>query len=302
MSYPLLFGEILYDHFSDGSWVLGGAPFNAAWHLKGFGFNPRILSNIGRDRLGDQIIAEVDAWQLDRSLIQRDDKHSTGAVEITLEAGQPTFDIVEDVAYDHIDTEVVLPALIEKPPALLYHGTLAIRHSVSRKGLLALRNAIRSPVFVDINLRPPWWNEAVLEQILTGTTWLKLNQDELEAIGTIKHCGDGDHLSQAQSLLERYNMEAIIVTLGDKGAFIVDRRGTYHSAPVQVTKLVDTVGAGDGFSAVAIAGLLNGWEYPEILKQATIFAAEICRQRGAISTDSEFYRRFAPEGLNATTR
>lgn len=300
MSYPLLFGEILYDHFSDGSCVLGGAPFNTAWHLKGFGFNPRILSRIGRDRLGDEIIAAIDAWQLDGSLIQCDDQHPTGTVEVTLEAGQPTFDIVEDVAYDHIDAEAACPDLHENPPALLYHGTLAIRHSTSRNSLLKLRAETSCPVFVDINLRPPWWDETVLDQILSGTTWLKLNQDELEAIGEINHCGNSDRLSQAEALLEQYNMEAIIVTLGDKGAFIIDRSTHYRCEPAAVTNLVDAVGAGDGFSAVIIAGLLNGWEYPEILAQATGFAAEICRQRGAISIDSEFYRRFAPEGLNAT--
>jgi len=299
MSYPLIFGEILYDQFSDGNHTLGGAPFNVAWHLKGLGLEPRILSCIGRDRLGDEIMAQVASWQLDSSFIQRHEDYPTGSVKISLDAGQPTFDIVEDVAYDHINAKQVMPSILMDPPDLLYHGTLAIRQAAARETLLTLRNKIDAPVFVDINLRPPWWDATTLDQILSGTTWLKLNQDELHAISHTSHSRGDELASQARALLVRFDLSAVIVTLGDKGAFIVDNSNYYHSDPVQVSDMVDAVGAGDGFSAVVIAGLLNKWGYPLILERAVEFAAEVCRRRGAINMDNEFYSRFAPEGINA---
>ena len=288
MTYPLIFGEILYDQFTD-SQVLGGAPFNVAWHLQGLGLRPKIVSRIGKDVLGDQILQEIHAWQLDDSYIQRDEKHATGTVKITLDHGQPTFNITEDVAYDHISPENILSSILKNPPSLVYHGSLAIRQPTSRNTLLELREKLGCPVFVDINMRAPWWDSTMIDEILPGTNWLKLNEQELQIITDHKTNEESELSVSAQKLLKKYQLDAIIVTLGERGAFIVDASDYYHSEPVQVTNLVDAVGAGDGFSAVSIAGLLQGWEYPLILNRATAFAAQICQQRGAINTDKEFY-------------
>jgi len=290
MTYPLIFGEILFDQFTD-SQVLGGAPFNVAWHLQGLGLKPKIVSRIGKDDLGDQIMQEIHAWQLDDSYIQRDDEHATGTVKITLDQGQPTFNITEDVAYDHIGSEDILSGILKNPPSLVYHGSLAIRQQTSRNTLLQLRKKLACPVFVDINMRAPWWDSSMLDEILTGTSWLKLNEQELQII-TDNQTGDEQELEvSARNLLKEYQLQAIIVTLGERGAFIVDASSCYRSKPAQVTSLVDAVGAGDGFSAITILGLLQGWNYSQILNRATAFAAQICQQRGAINTDRDFYAR-----------
>ena len=287
MSYPLIFGEILYDQFDDGTRILGGAPFNVAWHLHGFGLSPKILSRIGQDEFGKNIQQEISSWQLDSTLIQHDNGHATGTVNITLHKGQPTFDIVEDVAYDHIQLEDSIPAIIKNPPSIFYHGSLAARQSVSRETLLQLRKITRCPIFVDINLRAPWWDKNTLDQLVAGTTWLKINQDELVLL---TDSGKNKNLElKARELLEKYNLKAVIVTMGDKGAFIIDSTDCYSTEPVHVSQIVDAVGAGDGFSAVAIVGLLLGWDFPMILNRAVDFAAKICQQRGAIPTDRDFY-------------
>ena len=290
MTYPLIFGEILYDQFPDGA-VLGGAPFNVAWHLQGFGLGPKIVSRVGNDALGQQILREMQNWGMDASAIQLDEQHATGTVKVTLDEGQPEYDITHDVAYDHINIDDLLPALKGKPPSLVYHGSLAARHVNSRSALMAMKQNLQSPVFVDINLRAPWWKRDVLDELLSKASWLKINEHELMLLSDTRTGNENVLLDQAQSVRQKYNLSAVIVTLGERGAYIMDDNECYRSEPVPVDNLVDAVGAGDGFSAVTIAGLLQGWAFPLILQRATAFAAAICQQRGAINTDPGFYSR-----------
>jgi len=292
MSYPLIFGEILFDQFEDGSQVLGGAPFNVAWHLQGFGLKPKILSGIGTDALGDEIIAAARDWDMDTTLIQQDESYPTGTVQVKLESGQPTFDIVSDVAYDHISLGSFLKDLKKEPPGIFYHGSLAARAAESRQTLLNIRENITCPVFIDINLRPPWFDLSLIDTLLYKATWLKLNKDELNALVGVSTKSKADLQTQATTLLNNHKLKAIIVTLGAEGAFILDSDNCYQSKPARVDSMVDTVGAGDGFSAVTIAGLSKQWDYPLILERASEFAARICEQRGAINMDKDFYQRF----------
>lgn len=294
MTYPLIFGEILYDQFPDGE-VLGGAPFNVAWHLQGFGLHPKIVSRIGKDSLGERILAEIRKWKLDEQNVQVDEQYATGTVKVTLAQGQPAFDITHDVAYDHINVETLWPVLKNDPPSLLYHGSLAARHSSSRSALMEIKQMLDSPVFVDVNLRTPWWDHALVEQLLANTQWLKLNEDELATLMKQDIHSDDELIGLTQQFRKQYGLRAIIVTMGARGALIIDETDCYRCEPVPIANLVDTVGAGDGFSAVTIAGLLQGWDYPLILQRATAFAAAICQQRGAINTDPEFYSRQVSE-------
>lgn len=292
MSYPLIFGEILFDQFEDGSQVLGGAPFNVAWHLQGLGLNPKILSGVGNDVFGDEILAAAHGWNMDTALIQQSDSYSTGTVQVRLESGQPTFDIVSDVAYDHISPGSLQNDLTLEPPGIFYHGSLAARASESRQTLLNIRENMVCPVFIDINLRPPWTDLSLVDMLIHKTTWLKLNKDELNELVGSNANSVSDLQTQAAILLKKYRLKAIIVTLGAGGAFILDSDNCYQSKPSRVDNMVDAVGAGDGFSAVTITGLLKQWDYPLILERASEFAARICEQRGAISRDIDFYQRF----------
>lgn len=285
MNYPLIFGEVLFDQFADGSVVLGGAPFNVAWHLTALGCRPLMLSRIGQDPLGTRVQSAMQDWGMPQELLQHDSVKATGTVDVVLQQGQPSFQIVPDVAYDHIALPASLATLQAAPPALLYHGTLAVRAATSRDTLLTLRNTLATPVFMDINLRAPWWRQEFLPTLLKDTHWLKLNQDELQQLAP----AGGDIVTQARALLSRYAMRAVIVTRGEEGAFVVTPDALFTSAPARVAKVQDTVGAGDGFSAIVITGILLNWDWQATLDRASEFAARICEQRGATIQDKDFY-------------
>lgn len=281
---PLLFGEVLFDQFPDGARVLGGAPFNVAWHLRALGLAPWVVSRVGTDGAGDEILAAMGAWDLDPSGIQRDPRRPTGQVRVQLAEGQPRFEILPDQAYDAIslpDADA-LPAV-----ALLYHGSLALREPTSRHSLATLRARSIAPVLVDVNLRTPWWERTAVDNLLDGARWCKLNQEELVAL-----VGLGDPLPAARRLLGRHSLAGVFVTLGGAGAAAVTADGFEDVQPAPQTELADTVGAGDAFAAVLVAGLLQDWPLPLILGRAQQLAAAVCGLRGAVAPDPGFYEGF----------
>ena len=131
---PLIFGEVLFDRFPDSSVVLGGAPFNVAWHLHAFGLKPLMVSRIGNDALGRRVEAAMRDWGMDCSGMQTDSTHPTGSVEVSFVEGEPSYEIAQGVAYDFIDASV-LPQP-DDGEWLLYHGSLALRHSCSAAALI----------------------------------------------------------------------------------------------------------------------------------------------------------------------
>jgi fructokinase len=197
---PCLFGEVLFDVFPDGREILGGAPFNVAWHLRGFGLEPLLISRVGEDAPGRRIRAAMAAWGMRLDGLQTDPERPTGRVAVSLKAGEPIFDIVANSAWDFIAADE-LPDL---NPSLIYHGSLALRHPVSATALDRLlagtgasgfryRHGDRSlgqgggatprPLrFIDVNLRPPWWQPGVVRCLLDDADWAKLNQDELACL------------------------------------------------------------------------------------------------------------------------
>ncbi len=285
MKQPVIYGEVLFDRFPDGSAVLGGAPFNVAWHLQGFGLQPLFISRIGRDAAGDAVLEAMGSWGMDLAGIQRDGVHPTGAVQVSLHDGQPEFDILPGQAYDYIDASAV-PATGEA--SLIYYGTLIARSGVSRESLEIVKRKYRAPGFVDINLRPPWWNADVVEHALRDARWVKLNHDELNTL--LGHELEPAALTDAaRDLCQRHELEFAIVTLGDAGAGIVSQERSEFAQSPRVENLVDTVGAGDAFSAVSIVGLTQGWPLDVLLRRALAFAARICEQRGATRNDPALY-------------
>lgn len=278
-----IFGEVLFDCFPDGEKVLGGAPFNVAWNLRALGQNPRFVSRLGQDAEGTEVRQAMADWGMDASAVQSDTEHGTGVVSVSLEDGEPSYDIVSDRAYDHIDAA----ALPDAPPGLLYHGTLALRQPASRAALDRLRSQTGA-VFVDVNLRAPWWQREETLALVQGASWVKLNGDELRDLGD----GTEDD-SAANRFRERYGLELLIVTHGARGA-IAYRSG---SPPLSVTPTstgtaVDPVGAGDAFASVILLGLTRQWPLETTLKRAQDFAAAVVGLRGATSSDAAFYGRF----------
>jgi len=278
-----VFGEVLFDHFPDGSTVLGGAPFNVAWHLQAFGMAPRLVSRVGDDPAGARVRAAMSAWGMTTADLQTDPERPTGRVEVNFNDGEPGYEIVADCAYDHI-------ALVSSAPCrLLYHGSLAARSPVSARSLLDLRAAGPQTVFIDVNLRPPWWQPGQVRDLLAGADWVKLNSDELALLGD----GSGTR-GAGQAFLGRYGLQGLLVTRGARGADLLLASGEQiHVAPLPDTPVVDTVGAGDAFASVMLLGLLSDWPLGTALERAQQFAAALVGRRGATIAEREFYRSFA---------
>lgn len=280
-----IFGEVLFDCFPGGEKVLGGAPFNVAWHLQAFGQSPCFISRIGADSAGDTILKGMQQWGMGCQTLQRDDQHPTGKVTITLEAGEPTYEIVADVAYDFIDATLVK----EIHPTMLYHGSLGLRNQAARAALEQLKKNRPQRIFMDVNLRDPWWkSEDVLEWV-SDADWVKLNEVELALL----HGSSAGNLTAAIEFKRRHDLEGIVVTLGAKGALVLFR----DEAPIQITpernlNLVDTVGAGDALTSVILLGLILDWPIAMTLERAQLFASAIVGQRGAVVTESAFYQTF----------
>jgi len=280
---PVIFGEVLFDCFEDGSRVLGGAPFNVAWHLQAFACDPLLISRVGDDPMGRQIRETMLHWGMSTAGLQLDSACPSGEVKVSLQTGQPSFDIVAERAYDHIDPDTIPPLA----PSLIYHGSLALRQPESAAALGKLLQQYQAPVFMDVNLRPPWWNEKQVATLLDQARWVKVNDSELETL-----VDESDSLEQkAGILIERHDLTWLIVTLGAGGAFSLDDSGAFvETKPATETAVVDTVGAGDAFAAVCIIGLLKDWPHPLIIERAQQFAALLVGQRGATINDPGTYQ------------
>ena len=294
---PIIFGEVLFDAFPDGNRVLGGAPFNVAWHLQGFGVSPLFISRIGNDSAGEQVRAAMAGWGMDMSGVQIDDVHPTGVVSVTFDDGSPCFEILPEQAYDFIDADDALAAVVDTHPALLYSGTLAVRNLQSATALQALRKHIARH-FVDINLRPPWWQLDAVARSATGAAWLKLNDEEMAALNNEASLDNEQLHFYARRMADAYGFEQLVVTLGAKGAFILHEGESIHAAPEPVADLVDTVGAGDALASVIVFGLLNEWPPAKALSCAVEFAAAICTKQGATVNDPAFYDQFKKRWLS----
>lgn len=283
----MVFGEVLFDHFPDGSVVLGGAPFNVAWHLQAFGLSPLFISRVGNDPLGRQIKTHMTEWGMNTSGLQLDSFHPTGTVDVTIEHGEPAYDIVEGCAYDFIDRDAI-PPLADR--GFLYHGTLAIRNGVSEEALKVIKEEHSFSIFVDVNLRPPWWNMACVNVALTDSHWVKLNEDELREIASKESANEGIERLAAE-LVANFALEGVIITQGKRGAFVLTAAGErFTIAPKPNNNIVDTVGAGDAFSSILILGLVRKWPLQLTIKRAQQFASQIVTIRGATINNIEFYQ------------
>jgi len=237
-------------------------------------------------------------WGMDIQGMQIDTSHPTGAVNVSLDTGQPTFTIVPEQAYDFIEPGPVQKIINHTPVSLLYHGSLAARSQRSYDTLMLLRASANKPVFVDINLRAPWWNRNVVHKLITHANWLKLNDDELIKLTSDDNAAHG--LSDAaQTIFDRYQLTLLVVTRGKAGAFVISKEGRRDGQPLVVNQIADTVGAGDAFSAVTLLGLLHDWALSDVLQRALQFAAMICAVRGATIQDKSLYQNLLKQWQQA---
>lgn len=282
---PVIFGEVLFDCFPDGKRILGGAPFNVAWHLHAFGDGPCFISRIGEDNLGDDILHSMEKWGLNTDHIQRDPLHPTGKVAVSLIENEPSYTITPDCAYDFINSEEVR---VPSNSSLLYHGTLGLRNAVSRQAYNKIVSDPDLSIFMDVNLRTPWWQKEDVLQLVERARWVKLNQDELTLLG---NRNNDIHESMAQ-FQEHFGLDLLIVTLGSEGALVRTHEGKIFSeSPDTSQGFIDTVGAGDAFTAVFLHGLLASKPLSTILSEAQKFASAVVGLRGAVSEDPGFYQK-----------
>ena len=278
-----IFGEVLADVFPDQN-VLGGAPFNVARHLQAFGLHPLMISRTGTDALGDALLQEMVQRGMDVSGMQRDVAHPTGQVKVVLEEGGHRFDILPDQAYDYIDAEVISQLVTAFPPRLAYFGTLALRGADARNAAMGLLRDCQCLVFLDINLRVPWYDEAMIVASLQHADMVKLNDDELAVVAAMLGFEKLNAEAQAVALQQRFALRQVLVTCGAAGSWVLDEKQRVFkvaSAEVGLT-VVDTIGAGDAYAAVFIQGLLNGWDMQTVLHRASAYAAAQCQVRGAV--------------------
>lgn len=277
-----VFGEVLADVFPEQS-VLGGAPFNVARHLQMLGLHPVMISRIGNDALGNDLLTEMASLGMETSGMQSDADHPTGQVRVALENGTHRFDILPEQAYDFICPQTTRSTLANIPPKLAYFGTLAQRNAVSREAAQQFLQSCNCPVFLDINLRAPWFDTATLSNSLAMADIVKLNDEELATVAQLLNLSALDETAQVRALQQRFKLEQVLVTCGAAGCWLLDaRQQLWKAAPLpDATPVVDTVGAGDAFAAMFIQGLLQGSETQTTLQRACDYASAQCRIRGA---------------------
>ena len=286
LNRPIIFGEVLFDIFPDGKKVLGGAPFNVAWHLTAFAQSPLFVSRIGDDELGKNILNVIQQWNMCADEIQIDSQHSTGQVRIIKQGNTHGFEIAPDQAFDFISPPQS-PFTSNATSSLLYFGSLCLRNDTSRESLEKLLD-LNTKIFVDINLRAPWWNKETISFCIEKADWLKINDDELKSL-----FGNFQHIETAiENFFQQHQLEGLVVTCGEKGAYIYNGKQLFFDTPPIVNHLQDTVGAGDAFTAVFINGILQQWPMEKCLEHALAFAAAICEIQGATTTDKSFYDNF----------
>lgn len=274
-----IFGEVLFDHFPDGKCVLGGAPFNVAWHLQAFGQAPRFISRVGDDKEGRTIKQAMTNWGMRTDTLQIDSSLSTGRVSVNIINDEPSYDIVNPCAYDAIEADH-----IKLDCQLFYHGSLALREATSRQTAKLLMVKKPEIVFVDVNLRPPWWKKKQVLDMVSSADWVKLNSDELNLLHSS---------TDGTSFLADYKLKGLVLTHGAKGAEVITADGEkINIQPVKSISVVDTVGAGDAFAAIIILGLSKDWPLEITVRRAQEFASELVGQRGATVNNTAFYHYF----------
>jgi fructokinase len=231
------FGEILWDILPHGRF-LGGAPLNVAYHLRRLGNDVRLISAVGRDRLGDEAVQRVRNVGLEGSLIGRHESLPTGAVEVTLDAaGQATYQIKRPVAWDEIS--LTPTSAMHRPEAFVF-GSLALRGENNRR---TLREWLRTDPRVrlcDLNLRPPFADVSPLDEFVSGSTLLKVNDDEARKLSPAS-LGAAEPAEHAAYLAEKYECISVCVTLGAAGALLWHGGRTFQ-VPSPAVTVRDTIG------------------------------------------------------------
>lgn len=280
----LCFGEVLWDMLPTGA-KPGGALLNVAIHLIRQGQSPKLVSKIGNDTLGWDLIGFLTEAGLERNLIQVDESLPTSQVNIHLDAKKnATYEICEPVAWDNIHPNNENLEIAETADLIIF-GSLASRNKTTRETLFHLLENTQATRLLDVNLRPPYDKAEVIEEMLAKSDFIKLNNDELVIIAGW-HNKKGTETELIHWISENYHCPTVCVTRGDKGAALYMDNNLYEHPGYKV-KAVDTVGAGDSFLASLIAHLAQNESPQDALKYACATGAFVASQKGAVPQYSE---------------
>ena len=283
-------GEILFDMYPNHK-RLGGAPLNFIYHVKKLTGSGNIISRVGKDVLGNKVINDLNHVGISTGFIQHDTLHPTGIAKVGVdENGNPDFKIDTERAFDFIELTEENENLINTETDCLYFGTLAQRSEISRETIRSFYSR-GLKYFVDINLRENFYDEEILRTTLEAADFIKANYDEMHVLNDFFIQSEYSTEKVALELMEKFNLNMIAVTRGKDGASIFDNGKKYNHTNVE-TKVIDTTGAGDAFSAMLCIGYLYGFEIPYINKLANDFAYDICQFEGAMPKNDRVYESF----------
>lgn len=279
----LAVGEILWDLLPAGK-QLGGAPTNFAYHAAQLGARAVIVSAIGDDALGREVLDRVRALGLDTAHIATDPAHPTGTVTVSLDpAGQPSYTIHENVAWDFVPHTPALQELAAQADAVCF-GTLAQRSPATRQTIRAVLAATRRDCLriLDINFRQHFYDRDVVDASLRHATVLKINDHELPELLRMLGLPSAGPSSPADLFARHPHLRWVALTRGAHGSVLYSRDGdASHHPGTPPGRVADTVGAGDSFTAALAVGLLRGLPLAEINARANRLASYVCTQPGA---------------------
>ena len=272
-------GEVLWDVFPTRK-VPGGAPANFAYHISQFGYEGYVVSAVGCDGLGDELLERFDEKRL-RYLIERT-ANPTGTVQVTLTGeGIPQYEICEGTAWDNIPFTSQMSELAKSARAACF-GSLAQRNSVSRDTIRRFLSAMPADSLriFDINLRQSYYDEILIRESLEQAGMLKINDEEVVVLGRLLGIA-GDEESVCREVMRRYNLQIVVLTKGATGSYVFTSAETSY-LPTPHVEVADTVGAGDSFTAAFTAAYLQGLPVPEAHRLAVDVSAFVCTQHGAM--------------------
>jgi fructokinase len=272
-------GEVLWDLLPGGR-QLGGAPANFAYHAHALGAEARVVSRVGSDESGRELLGRLEQLGILTDTVEVDPTAPTGTVTVEIKAdGQPQFTIHENVAWDRIAGEAAGRQAAADADAIGF-GTLAQRTELSRRSIRTMLEAAPADSLriLDVNLRQDYYSCEIIETSLVLANILKVNETELallaEMFGLL-----GDERGRIVELARRFQLRTVAFTRGRDGSLLYSEGQWSERSGVPVN-VADTVGAGDAFTAALALGLLAGWPLDEVHRRASDVAAYVCSQPG----------------------
>ena len=280
MSRVVSFGEILWDKLPSGK-EPGGAPLNFAYRLNSFQNSLSIISKVGDDLLGRQLTAFLKKNKLETEHIQISKIYKTGEVNVSIDKnGIADYNILNPVAWDDINYNTKIKKLV-KNCSIFVFGSLINRNETSRDTLKELLKIAPFKLF-DVNLRSPYYNLNLIEELMVSSDFIKFNLEEITEISSIYNKKKISLESMIKTISKETKTNEICVTMGEKGACYYTNNSFYFQDGFKI-KVLDTIGAGDSFLATLIEGILNNTKPQEVLKKACAVAAIVASKKGATS-------------------